>query len=133
MRAWAPEPTARRHRHILISTFPYIVRLSLNERRSRRPAHRLHGSIGASQLRQNLGLAGPPSPEEISRRVRFATETLLPAPSAPATASQSRSARVAKFPPATAGRQGPGFGATGSRQSSHATDAPGGVNVVRSD
>jgi hypothetical protein len=30
-----------------------------------------------SQLKQNLGVAGPPSPEEIARNVRKATRTFL--------------------------------------------------------
>ncbi len=33
--------------------------------------------LGMSQLRQSLGVAGPPSAQEISRRVRFATEAML--------------------------------------------------------
>ncbi|MGO8799542.1 MAG: TetR/AcrR family transcriptional regulator [Roseiarcus sp.] len=33
--------------------------------------------LGLSQLRQNLGVAGPPDAEEISRRVRLATGALL--------------------------------------------------------
>jgi TetR/AcrR family transcriptional repressor of mexJK operon len=35
--------------------------------------------LGMSQLRQNLGIAGPPLPEEISRNVRRATQTILAA------------------------------------------------------
>ncbi len=35
--------------------------------------------LGVSQLKQNLGIAGPPSPEEISRSVRRATQTFLTA------------------------------------------------------
>jgi TetR/AcrR family transcriptional repressor of mexJK operon len=33
--------------------------------------------LGMSQLKQNLGVAGPPSPEEIARNVRKATRTFL--------------------------------------------------------
>jgi TetR/AcrR family transcriptional repressor of mexJK operon len=33
--------------------------------------------LGLSQLRQNLGVAGPPSAEAIARRVRYATDTML--------------------------------------------------------
>jgi TetR/AcrR family transcriptional repressor of mexJK operon len=35
--------------------------------------------LGMSQLKQNLGIAGPPSPEEISRNVRRATQTFVAA------------------------------------------------------
>jgi len=35
--------------------------------------------LGMSQLRQNLGVAGPPSPEEVARNVRQATRTFLAA------------------------------------------------------
>ena len=38
--------------------------------------------LGLSPLRQNLGLAGPPTAEAIARRVRLATETMLQAWSA---------------------------------------------------
>jgi TetR/AcrR family transcriptional repressor of mexJK operon len=37
--------------------------------------------LGMSQLKQNLGIAGPPSPEEISSNVRRATKTFLMAQS----------------------------------------------------
>ena len=33
--------------------------------------------LGLSQLRQTLGVAGPPSADAISRRVRYATDTML--------------------------------------------------------
>jgi TetR/AcrR family transcriptional repressor of mexJK operon len=33
--------------------------------------------LGVSQLKQSLGVAGPPSPPEIARSVRLATETML--------------------------------------------------------
>jgi TetR/AcrR family transcriptional regulator, mexJK operon transcriptional repressor len=33
--------------------------------------------LGLSQLRQNLGVAGPPSADAIARRVRYATDTML--------------------------------------------------------
>ena len=35
--------------------------------------------LGMKQLKQNLGIAGPPSPEEISRSVRRATQTFVTA------------------------------------------------------
>ena len=33
--------------------------------------------LGLSQLRQNLGVAGPPPADAIARRVRYATDTML--------------------------------------------------------
>jgi TetR/AcrR family transcriptional regulator, mexJK operon transcriptional repressor len=33
--------------------------------------------LGLSQLRQNLGVAGPPSADAIARRVRYATDTIV--------------------------------------------------------
>jgi TetR/AcrR family transcriptional repressor of mexJK operon len=33
--------------------------------------------LGLSQLRQNLGVAGPPSADAIARRVRYTTDTML--------------------------------------------------------
>jgi TetR/AcrR family transcriptional repressor of mexJK operon len=33
--------------------------------------------LGVSQLKQSLGVSGPPSPAEIAIRVRHATETML--------------------------------------------------------
>ena len=33
--------------------------------------------LGLSQLRQNLGVAGPPSADAIAGRVRYATDTML--------------------------------------------------------
>jgi len=49
--------------------------------------------LGLSQLQQNLGLAGPPSAEAISKRVRFTTEALLrawsPRPRGPSPSLQA--------------------------------------------
>jgi TetR/AcrR family transcriptional regulator, mexJK operon transcriptional repressor len=45
--------------------------------------------LGMSQLRQNLGVAGPPSADAIARRVRYATDTMLRAWSTAAPAAGS--------------------------------------------
>jgi TetR/AcrR family transcriptional regulator, mexJK operon transcriptional repressor len=51
--------------------------------------------LGLSQLRQNLGVAGPPSADAIARRVRYATETMLRAWStaSPVAGERTRSRR----------------------------------------
>jgi len=51
--------------------------------------------FGLSQLRQNLGVAGPPSADSIARRVRYATETMLRAWStdSPVAGERTRSRR----------------------------------------
>jgi len=46
--------------------------------------------LGVDQLRQNLGVGGPPAPETVSRRVRSATEALLRGWRAPAAPSTGR-------------------------------------------
>jgi TetR/AcrR family transcriptional repressor of mexJK operon len=43
--------------------------------------------LGLSQLRQNLGLAGPPSADAIARRVRYATDTMVRARSSDSPAA----------------------------------------------
>jgi TetR/AcrR family transcriptional repressor of mexJK operon len=50
--------------------------------------------LGLSQLRQSLGVAGPPSADVIARRVRYATDTMLRArSSAPLAAGKAGAAR----------------------------------------
>ena len=50
--------------------------------------------LGLCQLRQNLGLAGPPSADAIARRVRYATDTMVRAwSSASPAARKARAAR----------------------------------------
>ena len=48
--------------------------------------------LGLSQLRQNLGVAGPPSAEAIARRVRYATDTMLRASSLASPAARKTGA-----------------------------------------
>jgi TetR/AcrR family transcriptional repressor of mexJK operon len=52
--------------------------------------------FGMSELRQNLGVAGPPSPEAIAKRVRYAIDTLVRAwtRAERASADKTRSKRV---------------------------------------
>ena len=59
--------------------------------------------LGLSQLRQNLGVAGPPSAEVIARRVRYATDTMLRAWSS-AAAGKARATRRPRRSPRDAAK-----------------------------
>jgi len=61
--------------------------------------------LGLSQLRQNLGLSGPPSPDAIARRVRYATDTMVRArSSASPVAGRAGAARGRRRRPRDAAR-----------------------------
>jgi TetR/AcrR family transcriptional repressor of mexJK operon len=49
--------------------------------------------LGMSQLRQNLGVAGPPSADAIARRIRYATDTMVRAWSTPVLVAGGGKAR----------------------------------------